>query len=168
MSREELSEDAGRRVLVVDDNPHARQLIASVLRAAEVRSVSFASNGAEGLRVLADWAPDAIIADLEMEPIDGLKFTRAVRAHDHDLIATIPIVMVTSRTDLASVMQARDAGVDEFVAKPITVRNLVERFEAALLQRRDFVRTPHYVGPCRRRRAGGEDAPARRFSDGVL
>ncbi|MBO6633648.1 MAG: response regulator, partial [Parvibaculum sp.] len=72
----------------------------------------------------------------------------------------VPIIMVSGHTDLASVERARDIGVTEFLSKPISARSLYERLIQVLDRPRQFVETPTYRGPDRRRRNtpfAGED-----------
>jgi DNA-binding response OmpR family regulator len=76
------------------------------------------------------------------------------------------IIMLTGHADPAHVFRARDAGVSEFLAKPLSARLLVERLNAVLFNERPFVRAPTYAGPCRRRRSEGVyRGPRRRASD---
>ncbi|HAC59422.1 MAG TPA: hypothetical protein DCF73_13860 [Rhodobiaceae bacterium] len=64
----------------------------------------------------------------------------------------VPIIMVSGHTDIASVERARDIGISEFLSKPISARGLYERLIQVLDRPRQFVETPTYRGPDRRRR----------------
>jgi PleD family two-component response regulator len=113
-------------------------------------------------------APDVVITDLMMQPIDGLEFARMVRTERGSPDPYVPIVMVTGFADKQRVEEARDAGVTEFLAKPVTTEALCARLETIIERPRPFVRTRDFFGPDRRRRRvpppddGGrrlEDAP---------
>jgi len=74
--------------------------------------------------------------------------------------------MVTGHTERHHIEAARDAGVNEILAKPITVAGLTQRIEEIVLRPRPFLRTASYIGPCRRRRANPHFAgPWRRKDD---
>jgi DNA-binding response OmpR family regulator len=62
------------------------------------------------------------------------------------------VIMLTGHTSLEHVREARDAGVNEFIAKPVSVKTMMSRLAAVIEQPRSYVRTGSYFGPCRRRR----------------
>jgi DNA-binding response OmpR family regulator len=75
--------------------------------------------------------------------------------------------MMTGHSAVVRVMEARDAGVTEFIAKPLSARTLLNRLNAVIYQPRPFVRTQTYFGPDRRRRADPNHlGPWRRSNDG--
>jgi hypothetical protein len=75
--------------------------------------------------------------------------------------------MMTGHSAVVRVMEARDAGVTEFIAKPLSAKTLLNRLNSVLYQPRAFVRTQTYFGPDRRRRADpAHRGPWRRFDDG--
>jgi CheY-like chemotaxis protein len=146
------------RVLLVDDNPHMRAIVATILKGLGVRQVREAQDGAEGLQALRDWPVDLAIVDFRMDPLDGAQFTRLVRNAADSRNPYLPIIMMTGFADRARVFEARDAGVTEIIAKPVTARAIIERIEAVILRPRPFVRTKDYFGPARR---GIDDALAK-------
>ena len=96
--------------------------------------------------------PDVIIADWEMQPLDGLEFLRLVRRGEDSANPYIPVIMLTGHTEWRRVVEARDSGATEFVAKPISARALYMRIMEIIERPRVFVKTKKYTGPCRRRR----------------
>ena len=90
-----------------------------------------------------------------MFPLDGVAFTRLVRTSPDSPNAYLPIIMMTGHSERARVYEARDAGVNEFVVKPITAKAVLDRINAVILRPRAFIKAEHYVGPCRRRREPG-------------
>jgi len=87
-----------------------------------------------------------------MKPIDGIAFTQEVRLSHKSPNPYVPIIMITGHTERHRVEAARDAGVTEFLAKPITAQNLFLRIAEIIERPRPFVRAGAYFGPDRRRR----------------
>jgi two-component system chemotaxis response regulator CheY len=137
--------------LVVEDNEHMRILLRTLLKAFGLREIQECKDGEDALRYLSANKPDFILTDLAMAPMDGLQFTRAVREFPNRADCVVPIIMLTGYTERRRVEAARDAGVTEILAKPVTPANLFQRIEEIVLRPRAFVRTPHYCGPSRRR-----------------
>ena len=140
------------RVLLVDDNQHMRAIVTTVLAGVGVRHLRETRDGAEALEALKDWPADVAIVDFQMFPIDGVEFTRMVRNSPESRNPYLPIVMMTGHSERTRVMEARDAGVTEFVAKPLTAKSVLERLQAVIYRPRPFVRASTYFGPDRRRR----------------
>ena len=140
------------RVLVVDDNQHMRSIVSTMLHSFGIRMIREAKDGAEALELLARWPADLAICDFLMEPTDGVAFTRQVRTAPDSPNPYLPIVMLTGHSELTRVVDARDAGVTEFVVKPLTAKALVDRINSVIFKPRPFVRTKTYFGPDRRRR----------------
>ncbi len=138
-------------VLVVEDNPNMQKLISEVLRALRIKNIRVAEDGGEALAELGARPADLVICDWEMEPMDGLVFTRTVRSDPESTDPYVPILMLTGHTQSERVEEARDAGVTEFLAKPISVQSLYERMCWIIEKPRQFIKGGDYVGPCRRR-----------------
>jgi two-component system chemotaxis response regulator CheY len=155
------------RILLVDDNQHMRSIVAAVLAGVGVQQVRECWDGAEALDALRQWPADVAIVDFQMTPIDGVEFTRLVRNASDSPNPFLPIIMLTGHAERARVEEARDAGVTEFVVKPVTARAVLDRLNAVILRPRPFVRTADYFGPDRRRRQDPDHAgPWRRKNDG--
>ncbi|ESQ85705.1 chemotaxis protein CheY [Asticcacaulis sp. AC466] len=153
-------------VLVVDDNHYMRVIVCTMLRAIGITLIREASDGAEALEIVRDWRPDVIILDLVMETIDGIEFTRLIRRGTDSSHPYVPIIMMTGHTDRRRVLEARDAGVNEIVAKPLTARALIDRLKSVINNERGWVKSSTYVGPDRRRRTlPGYKGPFRRTAD---
>jgi CheY-like chemotaxis protein len=138
-------------VLVLDDNKHMRSLVQSILHALGVKNIRDASDAAEAFKELQHFHADVIICDWHMEPLDGLDFVRLVRTAKDSPNPYVPIIMLTGYTEYRRVVEARDAGVNEFLAKPISAKALYQRFAAIIDTPRPFIRTKTYFGPDRRR-----------------
>lgn len=154
------------KVLVVDDNKHTRQMLAQILRALGIHQIYEAGDGAEGLQALRSHAADIVLTDLAMEPLGGIEFVRLLRTSPESPNPLIPVIMITGHSTMKAIRDARDAGVNEFMAKPITARGVIERLVQVVDHARHFVRAGDYFGPDRRRRADPKhEGPWRRVGD---
>ena len=147
-------------MLIVDDNRSMLSLLRSIFRQLGVERVEMFEQADLALEYLSHVIPDLILTDWEMEPMSGIEFVRLLRRHPNPEIRRIPIVMVTAHADAQRVMEARDAGVTEFLVKPISHKAVSEKLRAVIAKPRLFVRTLDYTGPDRRRTtkpfSGGE------------
>ncbi len=123
-----MSESESLRVLVVDDDPSALTLLSRYLTDAG-HSVVTAANGAEALRVLLAEDVPIVITDWAMPVMDGLELCRAIRTHEGIPFAYVILVTATE-TAGEQVIQAFEAGVDEFLSKPFDRRELLARMRA--------------------------------------
>jgi CheY-like chemotaxis protein len=137
--------------LVVDDSEIMRALMTSILRRLGVGAIVTAEEGGEGLRIVRAQEIDIAFVDWMMTPVDGIAFTRAVRTAPDSPNPYLPIVMVTGHTEASRIRQARDAGITEFLAKPVSARGVYQRIYSVVETPRPFARTESYFGPDRRR-----------------
>ena len=140
------------KALVVEDNPQMRALLRALLGGMGVNEVFEAADGAKAFEVLRWAQPDFVMTDLSMAPVDGIAFTHELRNAPGSPNPFLPVIMVSGHTERARITAARDAGVTEFLAKPVTARNLFLRIVEIVDRPRPFVRAPSYFGPDRRRR----------------
>ena len=153
-------------VLLVDDNQNMRAIAAAVLHSADIRSVKEAEEGTAAFDLLRRHPIDLAIVDFNMFPLDGVEFTRLVRTGPDSPNIYLPIIMMTGHSERARVYEARDAGVNEFIVKPITAKAMLDRINAVILRPRAFIKSEGYIGPCRRRRDAPDYAgPFRRSSE---
>lgn len=139
------------KVVVIEDNNHMRMLLLSLLHAFGVKHAIGETNGKSGFVLVQAVKPDFVVTDYAMEPVNGVEFVRLIRAL-HTPLAWIPIIMVTGHSERHYIEQARDAGVTEFLSKPITARALYLRIMEVIERPRQFVRAPTFAGPDRRRK----------------
>lgn len=113
-------------VLVVDDEPQIRRAMATNLRARGYEIV-LAETGEEALVVAADRIPDLVVLDLGLPGIDGIEVIRGLRGW-----ATMPILVLSVRSDESDKVEALDAGADDYVTKPFGMNELLARLRACL------------------------------------
>ena len=140
------------KVLLVDDNQHMRILLIEILRAIGVRHVFEAMDGAEALTIMRQTQIDVVFTDLTMDGLDGIDFVHLVRRSPDSPNPFVPIVMITGHSTERRVREGRDAGVNEFLTKPITARGVIHRLTLLIENPRVFVKSEDYFGPDRRRR----------------
>jgi two-component system OmpR family response regulator len=121
-----MSNENPPHVLVVDDDPAIRTLIAEYLRENDLR-VTAASNGKEMTAALKEHAIDLIILDLRMPGEDGMQIARRVRDQ-----SSLPIIIVSGRLDEADRVMALELGADDYVTKPFSPRELLARIRTVL------------------------------------
>jgi CheY-like chemotaxis protein len=152
--------------LIVEDNAHMRALLRALLGGIGVGAIREAEDGGRALALLEGIRPDFVLTDLTMAPMDGIAFTRALRLSHASPNPYVPVIMVTGHTERERVVAARDAGVTELLAKPVTARSLLLRIAAIVDRPRPFVRGGAFFGPDRRRQNDAfYNGPWRRVED---
>jgi signal transduction histidine kinase len=113
----------GVHVLVVDDDPGAREVIAQILQSLGAR-VSLAASGSAALTLLFERKPHVLVADLGMPEMDGFALIEQVRALDPNLGGRIPAVAVTAYATMQDRLRALHAGYQNHIAKPVEAEEL--------------------------------------------
>jgi two-component system chemotaxis response regulator CheY len=98
--------------------------------------------------------------------MDGIEFVKLLRNMPDSPASFCPVLMISGHTTLRRIFEARDAGVTEFLSKPLTVRGMLGRIDQIINHPRPFIRSRDYFGPDRRRFDKPEfDGPWRRQDD---
>lgn len=139
------------RFAVIDDNGHMRRIVRTLLHSFGAREVYEAEDGAAGLEVFTQNMPDIVITDWAMPIFDGIELTQMIRQPGANPNPFVPIIMLTGHSEKRRVVEARDAGVTEFLVKPLSAKALYERIANVVINPRPFVHTRTYFGPDRRR-----------------
>ncbi len=150
------------RFLIVDDNAAVRTVIKEILRGFGVGAVEWATDGDAALQILKAQAFDVLLTDMVMPGVTGLELAKQVRAGATRAKSDIPIILLSGNMDRPILQAGRDAGVSEFVAKPVVVAHLHARLEACLRRPRPFIQCGAYTGPDRRRNPAAVPFPDRR------
>jgi two-component system, OmpR family, response regulator len=118
------------KILVVDDDPHTRDVVAFALRHAGF-SVHEAADGLSALARMEAEAPDLIVLDVGLPELDGLEVCRAIRK-----TSDVPILFLSSRDEEIDRILGLEIGGDDYVAKPFSPRELVARIKVILRRQR--------------------------------
>jgi two-component system cell cycle response regulator DivK len=117
-----------KKILVVDDTEWNRDLIVQLLE--EEYSVVEAVNGEEGVQKTEAEKPDLVLMDLGMPVMDGWEATRKIKANG--ALKHIPVIAVTSHAMVGDEIQAREAGCDDYIPKPIDENELLRKIKKFL------------------------------------
>jgi two-component system, chemotaxis family, chemotaxis protein CheY len=139
-----------------------RRIMRSLLHGFGTRDVYEAEDGAAGLEAFTQYGPDIVITDWVMPIFDGLEPVQMIRQPGANANPYVPIIMLTGHSEKHRVVRARDAGITEFLAKPISATALYDRILKLVADPRAFIRTKTYFGPDRRRNTGTYLGPERR------
>jgi two-component system chemotaxis response regulator CheY len=121
------------KVLIVDDMASTRGLIKDMLRELGFTNVSMARNGREALQKVQDENADLVISDQLMDDMTGTELLEALRKDPK--LADIPFIMVSAVRDAPAIDSALDLGVDDYIAKPISM-GLLQRKISDVFRRR--------------------------------
>jgi two-component system, cell cycle response regulator DivK len=117
-----------KTILVVDDTDWNRELLVQLLE--EEYDIVQATDGAEGVRMAGETKPDLILMDLGMPVMDGWEATRKIKADD--ALKQIPVIAVTSHAMVGDEIEARKAGCDDYLPKPIDEDLLLQKIRSFL------------------------------------
>lgn len=118
------------RILIVDDEPPIRKLLRVGLTTQGYTPIE-ATNGKTALERMADSAPDLVILDLGLPDIQGHELLRRWRDENN----LVPVIILSSRTDEAGIVDALELGADDYVTKPFGVNELLARIRLAIRHR---------------------------------
>ena len=119
-------------VLVVDDDPNALDIVRTYLEA-KGYTVATAKDGNEALAQLEKFNPALVLLDVMMPGMDGWEVARVIKNHPN--FGRTRVVMLTARSDFADKHEGLRAGADDYIVKPIQLRELGERVERNLKAR---------------------------------
>ena len=139
------------RFLVVDNNHYMCANTKSILRILGARERETVYDAEAAFTLQKAFIADIIITDWQMEPLNGIKLTHMIRTSKDSPNHMVPIIMMSAYSERSRVTQARDAGVTEFVTKPVSPKSLYLRIAEVVLKPRQFVRTTTFFGPDRQR-----------------
>jgi DNA-binding response OmpR family regulator len=152
----------GARVLIVEDEPHIRDLVALHLRL-EGLAIVAVGDGNEALRHTRTESFDVVVLDLMLPGLDGVTICRAIRREPNN--SDVPILMLTARREESDKVLGLESGADDYLTKPFGVRELVARVRALLRRPRASQLAAGIGSQARAVSAHGIDVdPARRLA----
>jgi len=110
------------RILIVEDDPSSRRLLCTILQRLGFDCLSV-EDGLKGIEAAHSFAPQIIIMDLMMPILDGLEATRRLKADDDT--KEIPVLALSANATANGEQEARSAGCDDFMSKPVSLDRLV-------------------------------------------
>ena len=123
-----------KRILIVDDEPAIREMVAFALRKGEYEP-AHAGDAREAQAAIADRVPDLILLDWMLPGTSGLELAR--RWRKDALTREVPIIMLTARGEENDRVGGLEAGVDDYVVKPFSARELLARIRAVMRRSRE-------------------------------
>lgn len=137
-------------ILVADPNAYARRITNGILRGFGANKVLEVEQTLSLFQVLSSQKIDILLCDTRLPPHGGLMLTRTIRRNANNENRTIPILLMSSDTGESTIKNARDAGANIVVAKPMSPKSLYDRLAWIAFNPRPFIDTATYFGPDRR------------------
>lgn len=137
-------------ILVADPNAYARRITNGMLRGFGANKVLEVEQALSLFQVLTSQKIDILLCDTRLPPHGGLMLTRTIRRNTNNENRTIPILLMSSDTGETTIKNARDAGANMVVAKPMSPSSLYDRLSWIAFNPRPFIDTATYFGPDRR------------------
>lgn len=158
-------EPAVKRVLIVDQNPHAARLLSEIMKSLGARRIIVEPTETRAMQAAETLEPGIVFTERTGVGLDGESLARSLR-RSHLNCRQAPIIMVSAEATASTIKSARDSGVHEFLRKPFTSADLFRRIENVALKPRNWIEAVGYVGPDRRRFNSGEfQGPSKRKAD---
>jgi CheY-like chemotaxis protein len=149
-------------LLIVDGNDFSRNFARNLCRSFHFAEILTAGDTNAALGHLQSSDIDMMLTDWMLKPERADAFVRQVRTSPGIRSPFLPIIVLSGIVDRDTIAEARDAGTNEFMARPFELGQLLHRFSQVLLSPRPFIRCPSYVGPDRRRQQRPFEGPDRR------
>jgi len=138
------------RILIADADVHLSKVLKTMLESMGFNNITLTKSGADALEILKTSPFDFMITEWDLDHIGGLELISRVRREKKISDPSLPIIMLTGRAEQSDVMTARNYGMNEYVLKPFTAKSVYSRLERLIESPRNFVVSPHFVGPDRR------------------
>lgn len=150
-------------VLVVEKQPPMRSMLRGILRELGIKKISDAATPESGFEAFTNGDPDLVLIDWGPD-FDGIGLLNKIRTDANINNSFVPVIMVTAHSEVEKVIEARDAGMTEYLTKPISGKRLYQRIAAIVKSDRSFIRNSEFFGPDRRRHKKEHSGDDRRES----
>lgn len=148
-------------VLVLEKHELIRNLFKDVFREFGVWDLHMTDCPKRAYRTFQDKPTDLIMTDWTPD-FDGLGFLERIRKDHESPNPYVPVIVVSAHSEMPRVIRARDAGMHEFLVKPVSAKSIYARICSVVERNRPFVRCKDFFGPDRRRRQADYKGPDRR------
>lgn len=155
---------SGLNVLILEQQSLMRDLMKHVFREFRVKNTHITDDVNVAFDIFCETDIDLILTDWS-HGIDGMAFLKNVRMHEDSPNPYVPVIVVTANTEIDHVFVARDMGMSEYLAKPVSARLIYSRICSTIDSTRPFVRAGGFFGPDRRRRRAMFQGIDRRVND---
>ncbi|MEE9317460.1 MAG: response regulator [Rhodospirillales bacterium] len=152
------------KVLIVEKHAPMRVMLFQVLREFGIDKIIDTPSIEDGFEAFIESKPDLVMIDWAPD-FDGLSLVRRIRSENQDDTSQPTVIMVTAFNETNHIYEALDAGMTEYLTKPISARLLYMRIVSVIENKRRFIRADGFVGPDRRRRQGVFGGPDRRHEE---
>jgi DNA-binding response OmpR family regulator len=139
-------------VILMEKHGYMRHLLREVLRQLGIRDVRDCDNIKEALEMFTERAADLVMTDWS-PGLDGIELLKDLRNFERSPNPYVPVIVITANTESRHIYMARDSGMTEFLAKPISAKRVYSRVCAVIEKRRMFISNREFFGPDRRRLA---------------
>jgi CheY-like chemotaxis protein len=148
--------------LVVGNNAQERQAAKTILHTLGARNIRLVQDGSEAITEMKRFPADVVLCEWDMSPVNGLQFTQRIRAEGKGIGQFAAIIALCGELSQQLVVEARDVGVNDFIATPMSIGSVTSRLHRVFDNPRDFVRSDTYFGPDRRCRDAAFEGDERR------
>lgn len=155
---------SGLNVLILEQQSLMRNLMKHVFHEFKVKNTHITYDVDTAFQIFCETDIDLVLTDWS-RGIDGMGFLKNVRLHDDSPNPYVPVIVVTANTEIDHVFIARDTGMSEYLAKPVSATMIYSRICATIDSTRPFVRAGGFFGPDRRRRRAQYLGADRRIND---
>lgn len=122
--------DKTTRALIVDDYDNMLRILRGFLKRIDIVDVTEASNGEAALDLIQKRSFDLVISDWNMAPMNGIELLRAVRREPH--LENLPFIIVTAANEQSQILEAKQAGVSNYIVKPFDAATLHRKVKAVM------------------------------------
>lgn len=137
-------------IMLVEKHGYMRRLLRDVLRQLGIRDVRDCDNVTQAFEMFQERQADLVMTDWS-PGLNGIELLKMLRDHDASPNPFVPVVVITANTEPRHIYTARDSGMTEFLAKPITAKRVYSRVCSVIEKRRMFISNEEFFGPDRRR-----------------
>ncbi len=144
-----------KRVLIIEENPAYARMLADMLRVLGADNIVVETDDRRALALAKSLEPQLILSEHRTVHVDGIEFTKALRHSDLSCRAA-PVIMLKANITQVELVEAKNAGVHEMLAKPFAWQDLTKRLQNVLFKPREWICVATYTGPDRRSFNAGE------------
>jgi len=134
-----MKENIKEKILIIKDEKDIVKMLDYNLKKEGFRVVS-SNNGEDGLRLASGERPDLILLDLMLPGIGGLEVCKAIKKDDK--ISSIPIIMLTAKTQETDKVVGLELGADDYITKPFSIKELIARIKAVIRRSKTVDKSP--------------------------